>query len=334
MGFVEVVVTGILELIEGLDQSQFGNLSSAFARTGQLAASLIVVITIINMAIQRVSVPLETSIGLIVRITFVALFFQSWTQFSAVAYAIQEAFNSVAAILFSGTEYAGETSVARALDNMIGRVAEAGTNAVGRLDVLGAVMNGVFFLLISVCGALAAAGLIVASVAFTLILSLAPLAILATLWQGTRSYFQSWLNAAIAFLLFPAILAGTLGIIVQLGNRILLERATEVETLGATFPFGMFLLLSIIMLLLTPFLVTMLTGQFQMGSLATMVGGAALLSRGLGFAGRSMANNIAQPRDSAGNAASGNGAVQAAQAAQRQAAQHRQQQIQNAMNKR
>ena len=277
MGFVESIVTQFTDLTAGIAESRFGEAAALLGATGQLVATLVVILTIINMGLQRVYMPLEVAVPLIFRIVLVALFLGSWTQFATVAYAIQNGFDAMAGVMFAGTGYEDAQSIGEAIDDLLRSTGSVSSEAVGRLDIMGAVMNGVFWLLIAIAGAIAAFSIVIANAALTIIFTLAPLAILATLWEGTRDYFQKWLSAAITFMLFPVILAGTLGLILQLGSSVLQPPDAGLNTLGQTFPYGMFVVLSILMLLATPLLVTMMTGQLQMNGLARAVGGAALL---------------------------------------------------------
>lgn len=89
MGFIERTYTNTMTLLDSLGQTQFESVASQLAGTAQVLSALVVVLVLINMALQVRPMEAGTSVWLIFKLVLVALFMQSWADFNGVFGAIE-----------------------------------------------------------------------------------------------------------------------------------------------------------------------------------------------------------------------------------------------------
>jgi type IV secretion system protein VirB6 len=111
------------------------------------------------------------------------------------------------------------------------------------------------------------------------LVAIAPLAIVASLTPATKSFFEAWLSAVIMMFMYPLVLGGVFATILAMGNATTSSlNANEVNSFGDVLPIMTNTFLSITMVLLSPVILSLITGSMQIGILAGAVGG--LLSKG------------------------------------------------------
>ncbi len=325
MGFIESIFSQIETFLTNVGASQFAAVAQAFGNTGSLVATLAVLLIIINMGVQAVPVDRVEALTLLFRITLVGLFMQSWPQFNNIMSALQNMFGGMeAAMLGAAFQNSNVTSFAKALDDLGKNMSAFANQTSGGLNIMGAVINGIMMLFIALFSAICALGMIVARLGLAVLIALAPLAIMTTLLRQTGDYFSRWLSAVVTMLLFPVVLAGVFASVIAMGNATIggLE-PDSTTTLGQVIPVLSVIVMGIVMVLMVPFLVTMVTGNVQLGGLARSVQngvfgasrGAAFLGGRLGARGIGAAVGTAR---AAGTNAAAQGSAGAAQAAQSQ----------------
>ena len=284
MGFIESTYVSTLAFIEGVGQSEYMALAASLASTAQLLSSLLIIVVLINMATQTRPMAVGDSIWLIVRFTLIALFMRSWSQFDAVFQAFDDMFVALGNQLLSASLGGNDTtSFARELDNLGNKAAQFANVQAGRLNILGSVMNGIMVLLIGGLGAFATLALIISRIVLAVLVGLAPVAIVASMTNATKSFFSSWLSAVILMLLFPLVLSGVFATVLAMGNATISGLEADAEmNVGTITPVIMVLMLSIIMVILSPVIVSMVGGSIELGRMTGAVGG--MMSRGASFA--------------------------------------------------
>ena len=304
MGFIESTYTSTMSFIDDVGQSEYMALAASLAQTAQLLSVLLIILVIINMATQTRPMAVSDSLWLIVRFTLVALFMGSWTQFDDVFQAFVDMFEALGNQLLSASLAANETtSFARALDELSFKAGDFANVQAGRLNILGSVMNGIMVLLIGALGAFATLALIISRIFLAVLVGLAPLAIIASMTDATKSFFTSWLSAVITMLLFPLILSGVFATVLAMGNNTISGLEADAEmNIGTIIPVVMVLILSIIMVILSPIAVSMLSGSLEVGRMTSSLGGMMA-----GPAGRLTKMGASGAGRSASSAASGAG---------------------------
>jgi type IV secretion system protein VirB6 len=325
MGFIESIFSQIETFLTNVGASQFAAVAEAFGNTGSLVATLAVLLIIINMGVQAVPVDRVEALTLLFRITLVGLFMQSWPQFNNVMSALQNMFGGMeAAMLGAAFENSNITSFAKALDDLGKNMAAFANQTSGGLNIMGAVINGIMMLFIALFSAICALGMIVSRLGLAVLIALAPLAILTTLLRVTGDYFSQWLSAVVTMLLFPVVLAGVFASVIAMGNATIAGLDSEsTTTLGQVIPVLSVIVMGIVMVLIVPFLVGLITGNFQLGNLTRSIQnnvfgaarGASIFAGRLGARGIGAAAGAARAASTnAGAAANAGPAVQAARA--------------------
>lgn len=273
MGFIERIYTETMTLLDSLGQTQFEAVASEIAVTTQVLSSLVAVLVLVNMALQIRPMEAGTSVWLIVKLVLVALFMQSWADFNGVFAAVEEGFEAIGNALLSGGLGVGETvtSFPRELDNLSLEMGRYANVTAGRLNILGGMINALMFGAIAFFGGLATLAMIASRVVLAVFIGLAPFAILATLTNQTKSYFDSWLSGVIKVLMYPLILIGIFATILGMGN-VTIESINpdEITAIGQVTPILTVLVLSSFLVILSPIIVTLVTGDFALGGLTAL----------------------------------------------------------------
>ncbi|KIT16566.1 type IV secretion system protein [Jannaschia aquimarina] len=268
MGFIETIYTDTITFLDGIGETQFGQIGTAIAGPAQILAALVALLVLINMSMQWRPIDARDSLLLFVKLILVALFLQNWTQFNAVVSALYDLFDSVSTSFLDVAGSSSGTTFARELDQLIERQADAFNITAGRLNILGSVLNALMLFLIAIFGAFATLAMVAARVVLTLLISLAPLAIMASLSEKTKSYFEAWVSALMSMLLFPVLIAGVFATILAMSRAAIDPLGDEINTMGDLTPLLMVVVLSIILVAASPFILTQITGSFQLGAFA------------------------------------------------------------------
>lgn len=314
MGFIESIYIRTMTLLDTLGQSQYQAVASDLAQTTQIVSTLVAVLVLINMGLQVRPMEVGSSIWLIFKLVLVALFMRSWTDFNGVFEAVESGFEALGNSLLSGALGLGETvtSFPRELDNLSDNFGQYANVTAGRMNILGGMLNALIWCFIAVFGALATLAMIASRVVLAVMIALAPFAIMATLTAQTKSYFDTWLSGVIKVLMYPLILIGIFATILGMGNATIsgLPNPDEITTIGQVTPILTVLVLAGFLVLLSPVIVTLVVGDFALGAITAVAGGA--LKRAGGSAGSFVGG--------AGRAATGMAAAEPKSAAQRGAA--------------
>ncbi|MEM6311961.1 MAG: type IV secretion system protein [Pseudomonadota bacterium] len=277
MGFIEFHYTQLVSFFQSVQETQFGAVAGAAAVTGQLLATLVVIVTLVVAASGRGSFSWGDAIKLVFVVGLVALFMQNWADFNVLVSALVAFFDSLRDSFFAGAGVGGEGSFLGELDNVLERALESATTAAGRLDIWGAVQNAFVLFAFGTLSAVALLGMIFSYALLTIAISFAPVAIMCVLSDKTRNYFEKWMDFMVTALIFPVIIAAILGtVIVMMGSAFSI--GTDEPTAGIFFPVVASVLTGIILIITTPFVVTALTGNLSLGSLAAR--GAAIVTAG------------------------------------------------------
>lgn len=268
MGFIETTYTDTVTFLNGIGQTQFGQIGNAIAGPAQIVSILVALLVLINMSMQWRPIDVRDGLLLFVKLIFVALFLQNWAQFNAVVSALYDLFDSIS-ISFLVVAGAGDaTSFAEELDDLIEQQADAFNISAGRLNILGSFLNALMLFLIAIFGAFSTLAMVAARVVLTLLISVAPLAIMASLSEKTKSYFEAWVSALLSMLIFPVLIAGVFATVLAMSRAALDSLGGEINVMGDLTPLLMVVVLSIILVAASPFILTQITGSFQLGSFA------------------------------------------------------------------
>ncbi|MBU2961980.1 type IV secretion system protein, partial [Citreicella sp. C3M06] len=137
-------------------------------------------------------------------------------------------------------------------------------------------LMGVFFMaLIALVGGLAGAVLVLAKMMITLLIGLAPVMILCSMFDVTKDYFHRWVSSLASFALYPVVIAGVFSMVFGLVTLLVNDLGTvdTADKAGKMVPFLGVVILSLVMIVAIPFIVPMVSGNLQAGWAAAVIGG-------------------------------------------------------------
>ncbi len=302
MGIVSWMVDTTDEFLDDAAQSQFGAVASNIGTILAVGSTLVLVVVLINMALQYRSMDGRTAFGLALKLVLISVFAMNWAQFNTVADAIIGGLDFIAGALVTsvGGGGAGASHFATEFDRMIDNFSQY-LNAVGsNLNwMAGAMMGalGAFFL--GVVGALCGLVLIFAKIMLTFMLGIAPVMIGLSLFEATKDYFHRWLSSTVSYALYPLVIAGVFSTIVGMAQSLFatLGDPSSATSIGALIPFFMMMFLAAGLIIAVPLMVKSLSGNFSVASLPSVSGSSAFVKGVVGTSGskaralRGMASN-------------------------------------------
>lgn len=312
MGLVELIYTYATDALSSVSEAQFGQMVALVGGTGQTLAIIVAIITLINMGTQTVPASAAASVMLLVKITFIAMFLQNWSQFNAVAESILDLLDRAAGAMVasfvadSGATLTTPRTFARAFDDLMADVSNYFNVTAGRMNILGSVISGIMWLLAGLFSIAAAVLMVGSRIVITLCIGLAPLAILCTLTSFTKNYFEKWLSFTITMALVPVVIAGVFATILGIATHILEQvgDADSITSLGAVIPVLGVLIMSIAMASMVPIIVTGISGSVGVSDLVTRAaaGGLSKTARGAGSAAKNFGGGMmgSGPSENAG----------------------------------
>ena len=285
MSVVAYFVETAENFLDDAAETQFGAVATTVGTIIVLAATVLVILVLINMALQYRSMDGRTAFWLALKITLVGLFSTNWVQFNAFADAILNGIDSIAGSLIAsvgGGTPGPSGTFAEEFDSLIASLGEYLNAAGSELNwMAGAMLDILGVLMLSILGGLAAFILVASRLMIALLIGLAPVMIFLTLFEVTKDYFSRWLSALVSFSLYPIVIAGVFATITGVARSLItrLGDPTDATSIGALIPFFMMILMAKGFIVATPFIVKAISGNIVMPALTSGMGGAYAFGR-------------------------------------------------------
>lgn len=206
------------------------------------------------------------------RIVLIFAFGLSWPNFSLLYDALTNASQNLAMSYFAigGSGLAAQPDVAMdAFATNMADIVDTVTQAMGSITrgLVGALLYGILALL------MAAYVLIVAfsKIMIAFLLGFAPIAMIFTIFEKTKSLFEAWLASLIGYLMYPVAAAGIIGSVINVSNQYTLQAtggSTGTTNLGSILGFLVIILVGIFALKSIPTAVSNITGHFSLANVA------------------------------------------------------------------
>lgn len=231
--------------------------------------TILLVLIGINAALNVYTISMRDAVQLSVRIVLVLIFGLSWANFSALYEALSSGMGNLALSYFGVTGDAlAEGDTYTAMDGFALKMAE-NVDAVSQAQ--GSIMRGVIAaLLYGVLALLMAAYVLIvafAKIMIAFLLGLAPLAILATIFERTKNLFEAWASALLGYLLYPIAAAAIIGTVITVANQVHRD-AEEVSNIGAIVGFLVMCFVGFFALRAIPQAAANITGQINLAHIA------------------------------------------------------------------
>jgi type IV secretion system protein VirB6 len=143
--------------------------------------------------------------------------------------------------------------------------------------VFGAVLGVVVWVIAAIFAAVSAGIIAYAKIILTLMVVVAPVAILCSLFKPTMSIFEAWSRSIIGYAFMPIAAAGAAGIVIAIAGEIANTTPDPdgVDTLNLIFPFIVVLFLAAGIMLAVPSIAMGLSGTIGIASNAAGLSGLA-----------------------------------------------------------
>lgn len=282
MGIIRDILDQVDAAVDSVAQDGFISSAAAVGDVITAGAILLLILLGINVVMQLRPMTFGSAFAFGIKISLVAIFAQSWDNFSVIYGIATQVPDSVGASILALTGSGDEAGVYESLDNMVARITAYGDTIGDQAGwVFGAVLGAIFFVLSALFAAVTAGIIAFAKIVFALMIVIAPFMIITSLFKPTQSLFEAWSRATIGYALMPVAAAGAAGIIVAIAEAIGDASAdpVDVETVSLILPFLVILLLSAGIMASVPYIASNLTGV--MGIASNAVGLTGLARRGI-----------------------------------------------------
>lgn len=281
MGIVSFIVNAADQGLDTIATSQFASVAEVSGTIVIGAATFAIIALFINMAWQIRPMDGREMLVLLFKISLIKVFAFNWANFNFVSGHLIDGLDHLAGRLIesaTGSDIAGTNYFAARFDLQMDRLAEYGNEAASHMGRVSKALMGVFFMaLIALVGGLAGAVLVLAKMMITLLIGLAPVMILCSMFEATKDYFHRWLSSLASFALYPVVIAGIFSMVFGLVTLLVSELGSvdTAKQAGNMVPFLGVVILSLAMVVAIPFIVPMISGNIQAGWAAAAVGGGA-----------------------------------------------------------
>jgi len=215
MGIIRDILDQVDAAVDSVAQDGFISSAAAVGDVITAGAILLLILLGINVVMQLRPMTFGSAFAFGIKISLVAIFAQSWDNFSVIYGIATQVPDSVGASILALTGSGDEAGVYESLDNMVARITAYGDTIGDQAGwVFGAVLGAIFFVLSALFAAVTAGIIAFAKIVFALMIVIAPFMIITSLFKPTQSLFEAWSRATIGYALMPVAAAGAAGIIV------------------------------------------------------------------------------------------------------------------------
>lgn len=278
MGIITETLNAIDGAIGTVAQQGFEAGAGSVGTTISVGASLLVALMGANVVAQIRPMTMGSFIAFGVKLTLVAIFAQSWGNFSVVYGILTEVPQSIGNSLIGLTAMGSPDGLYASLDLMLSRITEYG-DAIGDNAgwVFGAFLGALFYVIAAIFAAVGAGIIAYASIMLTAMVVVAPFAIVCSMFHATSSIFDAWSRSTIGYAAMPIVTGVMLGIIVAAGSQVMdsTDPADAVEEISMFLSFLAIMFLSVGVMLAIPAVAQNVTGAFGLASNAAGLTGLA-----------------------------------------------------------
>lgn len=302
MGTVTDLLTSLDRSISAAGERYFETTATALGPILTIMMTIFIIALGINIALGAANLSLRDSKQLMWRVILVYTFALSWANFGVLYQALSEGSGNLAMGFFAAES--GEHSTPNAaMDSFAKNMADTvDTVSASRGSIQRGVIGAIAYVFLS---ALMAAYILVvgfAKLMIAFLLGVAPLAMVATIFDKTRNIFEAWLEAFVGYLMYPIAASAIITSIVAVGEEQAVSATTGDATLGSILGFFVVVFVGVFALKAIPTAAGHLSGQFRLANItpAPMTGVARGLigERGKMF-GAGMLNGGQKRKDAA-----------------------------------
>lgn len=264
MALVERILGDLDAAVLGVGEQYFTSTATALDPMLTIVTTLLIVMIGVGTALGAYSMSMRDAWQLISRIVLIFLFARSWTNFGVIYDALSSASGNLAMSFFDS----GEASPAAAMDKFAAQMSDVTDGAARSVSsIMRGLVAALLFLILALL--MAAYVLIVgfSKIMIAFLLGVAPLAMIATIFDRTKNLFEAWLTSFVGYLLYPVAAAAVIGAVVSMASEQFTPQA-RVENLSMLLGFLCITFVGIFALLSIPTAASHITGTFHLANFA------------------------------------------------------------------
>lgn len=265
---VSTVLGYVDDAVASAGQSMFAQTLSGVGEIAQVLMGVLVVVVGLLTAIGAYRVTVADLIQIVIRIGLIFMFAFTWTNFYAFYEALTETTGSWALGFFTAAGTVDSLGASGAMDQFgtqMGDVVD--TVAKAQSSITRGLVAGILYIILSLM--LAAYILIVAfsKIMLAILIGIAPVAIVLTLFKKTQSFFESWLSSFISYAMFPVAAAGVAGTMVTVARKVFTS-GDSVTNLGQIVAFLVVVFVAKAVLISIPIVAKNITGHINLAEIS------------------------------------------------------------------
>ena len=264
MALVEDIIADLDEAVLDVGERYFTSTANALDPMLTIVTTLLIVLVGINMALGAYRMSTRDAWQLVSRIVLVFIFARSWANFGVIYDALSSGAGSLALSFFQGDT----PSPAAAMDQFAIQMSDVADGAARSVSSIArGLIAGLLFIILSIL--MAAYVLIVgfSKIMIAFLLGVAPIAMIATIFERTKTLFEAWLTSFVGYLLYPVAAAAVIGAVVSMAEAQFMPQG-EVRDFSMILGFLCVTFVGIFALLAIPTAASNITGSFNLANFA------------------------------------------------------------------
>lgn len=267
MGIVTDILTTIDTSVMTAGERFFEATASGMLPVMTIVCTILLVLVGMNMAIGYYQMNARDSIQLAVRIILVYFFAFSWSNFGPIYDAFATASGDMAMRFFDVAATTGESSTYEAMDNFAVQMSDT---ADGVAKAQGSIMRGVlgafFFALLALLMGIYVLIVGFAKIMLAFLIGVAPIAMVATIFERTKNMFEAWLSSFVGYLMYPIAASSVIATIVAVAQE-QFRPQDNVDTINQVIGFLVIVFVGIFALKAIPSAAANITGHFHLANI-------------------------------------------------------------------
>ena len=253
MAAIEDVLNGVDATVATIGADVFNAVAGSVVPVFQVAAVLVVALAGANLIIQAVPMTVSNGISLILRVVVVAIFVSNYGNFFAVYGAITDTPARFGATVLGAVTGGSVADLYQGLDDLYGRSLNVG-DAISQNGsyLAGAIAGVVMFLISALMATISIIVIAAAKLMIGVLIIIAPLAIVATMFKQTAPIFEAYVKLALGFALVPMLAAAMAGFTIATAEAVTPADLSTAETIGDMVSFIVVMMLGTGLMLMIP----------------------------------------------------------------------------------
>lgn len=264
MALVESILGDLDAAVLNVGEKYFTSTAAALDPMLTIVTTLLIVLVGVQMALGVNSMSIRDAWQLITRIVLVFIFARSWANFGVIYDALSSGAGSLALSFFNGDTL----NPAAGMDRFAVQMSDVADGAArASSSIARGVVAALLMMILSIL--MAAYVLIVgfSKIMIAFLLGVAPLAMIATIFERTKTLFEAWLTSFVGYLLYPIAAAAVIGAVIAMADAQWTPQG-EVRDFSMTVGFLCVAFVGIFALMAIPTAAAHITGSFNLANFA------------------------------------------------------------------